>query len=174
MYKYTKGDVKAMKTNERLELIKTLVKEEMIEDQATLVDLLNKEYQVKTNQVQVSRDLRRLDINKRKVGDKIVYDLPETDTILEILRLAIVEVTHNESMIVVKTIPAQADFVGDYLDAQEELDILGTLAGENTLLIPPKTVKDIKNIHKQVCKALYYKVSQSWNTSQYYFSYFAP
>ncbi|NGX57274.1 MAG: Arginine repressor [Chlamydiae bacterium] len=148
-------------TNERYEMIKTLVKEEMIEDQATLVKLLNEKYQLKTNQVQVSRDLRRLGINKRKVGDKIVYDLPETDTILEILRLAIVEVAHNESMIVIKTIPALADFVGDYLDAQEEMGILGTLAGENTLLVTPTSVKDIKKIFKEVCKALHYKVSQT-------------
>jgi len=142
---------------ERYKMIETLVKEHAIEDQATLVKMLDEEYGFETNQVQVSRDLRRLGISKRKVGNQMIYHVPETDTVLEILRLAIVEVTHNESMIVVKTFPALADFVGDYLDSQEELDILGTLAGENTLLITPSSIKNIKTIFNEVCKVLYYQ-----------------
>jgi len=142
---------------ERYKMIEMLVRENSIEDQATLVRMLEEKCGIKTNQVQVSRDLRRLEITKKIVGDKLIYHLPETDTVLEILRLAIVEVTHNESMIVVKTFPALADFVGDYLDSQDKLDILGTLSGENTLLITPSSVKNINKIYKQVCKALYYK-----------------
>lgn len=144
---------------DRYKMIETLVKEQAIEDQATLVKLLEDKYGITTNQVQVSRDLRRLGISKRKVGDKMIYDIPETDTVLKILRLAIVEVTHNESMIIVKTFPSLADFVGDYLDSQEELDILGTLSGENTLLVTPSSIKNIKKIYQEVCKALYYKMS---------------
>ena len=80
---------------ERLQVIKELIQEQMIEDQATLVALLRKKG-ISTNQVQVSRDLKRLGIGKQKIDNKMVYELPEENQIRDVLRLAKIEVMHNE------------------------------------------------------------------------------
>lgn len=141
----------------RLDAIKELIKNRPIEDQGTLVQLIKDTYGIDTNQSIVSRDLRAMGVTKRAVGDKLIYELEEVDASREILRLAVVDIQHNESMIVIKTLPGLAAFVGDFLDMREELEILGTVAGENTLFVVPKKVKDMEKLFSEVCKVLYYK-----------------
>lgn len=142
---------------ERLAAIEALVEEELIEDQGTLVELLLKLKGIRSSQVQVSRDLKRLGIGKKKVGERMVYAKPDVNPQREMLQLAKPEVAYNESMIVVKTMAGLAPFVGDYLDARAEVGVLATLAGENTVLVVPEKVSELKKIYKQVCKALFYK-----------------
>ena len=131
----------------------------MIEDQSTLIRALKEKHGILTHQVQVSRDLRRLGIGKKKVGDKMVYDLPESRKESELLRLAVLQVLHNESLIVVKTRDGLADFVGDYIDSQEDSYVLATLAGENVVFVSPKSIKNIQKTYENICKILCYKKS---------------
>lgn len=141
----------------RQEAIKELIKSHPIEDQETLVELIKKKYGIDTNQSIVSRDLRQLGVSKHLVNNRMIYELKEYDASREILRLAIVEVDHNETLIVIKTLPGLADFVGDYLDMQEDLPILGNIAGENTIFVAPRAKTSISTLYKQICKVLYFK-----------------
>ncbi len=142
---------------ERQEAIKELIKSHPIEDQETLVELIKKKYRIDTNQSIVSRDLRQMGVSKHLVNNRMIYELKEYDASREILRLAIIEVDHNETLVVIKTLPGLADFVGDYLDIQEELPILGNIAGENTLFVAPRAKTSISTLYKQICQALYFK-----------------
>lgn len=148
---------KMKKKINRLDAIKELIKSQPIEDQVTLVQLIKDKYGIETNQSILSRDLRAMGVVKRAVGDKLIYELEEVDASREILRLAVVDANHNESMIVIKTLPGLAAFVGDFLDLREELELLGTIAGENTVFVVPKTNKEIEKIFSEVCKVLYIK-----------------
>lgn len=141
----------------RQEAIKELIKSHPIEDQETLVELIKKKYGIDTNQSIVSRDLRQLGVSKHQVNNRMIYELKEYDASREILRLAIIEVDHNESLVVIKTLPGLADFVGDYLDMQEDLPILGNIAGENTIFVAPKKQSQIESLFRDICTALYYK-----------------
>jgi transcriptional regulator of arginine metabolism len=141
----------------RHEAIKELIKSHPIEDQETLVELIKKKYGIDTNQSIVSRDLRQLGVSKHQVNNRMIYELKEYDASREILRLAIIEVDHNESLVVIKTLPGLADFVGDYLDMQEELPILGNIAGENTIFVAPRAKTSISTLYKQICQVLYFK-----------------
>ena len=141
----------------RQEAIKELIKSHPIEDQETLVELIKKKYGIETNQSIVSRDLRQMGVSKHLVNNRMIYELKEYDASREILRLAIIEVDHNETMVVIKTLPGLADFVGDYLDMQEELPILGNIAGENTLFVAPRAKTSIFSLYKQICRVLYFK-----------------
>lgn len=141
----------------RQEAIKELIKSHPIEDQETLVELIKKKYGIDTNQSIVSRDLRQLGVSKHLVNNRMIYELKEYDASREILRLAIVEIDHNESLIVIKTLPGLADFVGDYLDMQEDLPILGNIAGENTIFVAPKKQSQIESLFKELCNILYYQ-----------------
>lgn len=150
-----------VKKNQRHLAIQKLVEKELIEDQSQLVELLKKRHGIDTNQVQISRDLRSLGITKQKKSGKIVYGLPQHDTTQEMLLLSVKDVLYNESVIVVKTIGGLAAFVGDFLDLQEDTGILGTIGGENIVVIIPKSTKEIKAIYQTICKILYFKKGES-------------
>lgn len=141
----------------RLEAIKELIRKQEVSDQKQLVELLKEQYQLETNQAVVSRDLRKLGIVKKVIKGVLSYELPETDVAAEILRLALIDIAHNDSMIVIKTHAGLADFVGDFIDQLEEGEILGCLAGENTLFVTPTHIKNIRSVYEKLCVQLYFK-----------------
>ncbi len=145
------------RSTDRHEAIKELVKKRAISDQKQLVELLKKQYQIEANQAVVSRDLRKLGIVKKVVKGVLAYELPDIDVATEILRLALVDIIYNESMIVIKTHPALADFVGDCVDQHDDLDVLGCLSGENVVFVAPKSVKNIRKTYEKICEKFQFK-----------------
>ncbi|MFT4551925.1 MAG: transcriptional regulator of arginine metabolism [Chlamydiales bacterium] len=143
---------------ERQSALSDLISKEAVGDQKALVRLLDENYGIHTNQAVISRDLRSLGIVKRQINDQMVYELPKTDVSTEILKLAIVDIRHNETTIVVKTHPGLADFVGDCIDECFDTEILGCIAGENVVLITPESIKEIKKTFKVVCEKLHFQV----------------
>lgn len=141
----------------RQKAIKKLIKKHLIEDQKTLVELLKDEFGIDTNQSIVSRDLTDLGVGKHKVNNKMVYELKELDVKKEILRLAITDIKHNESLVVIYTLAGLAPFVGDCLDQEQEIDALAALAGENVVFVAPKSMKDIRAFFERVCAAMHFK-----------------
>jgi len=129
--------------------IAELVSERDVQDQKELVDLLEDIYGIETNQSAISRDLRALGISKRPIGDKLVYAPKAVDVQKELLRKAVKNVVYNNSLIVVKTAAGFADMVGDFLD-DSKLELLGTIAGENTVFVSPREEKNIKKIARQI------------------------
>lgn len=146
-----------MSVDARQNAIKELLKKQYVSDQKQLVDLLKEHYGIETNQAVVSRDLRKLGVLKKIVKGILLYEMPDIDVSAEILRLAIVDITHNESMIVIKTHPALADFVGDCIDQYDDLDLLGCLSGENIVFLTPKSIKNIRKTYAKVCEKFYFK-----------------
>jgi transcriptional regulator of arginine metabolism len=141
----------------RRDAVKELVKSYAIEDQGALIELLNKYYGIETNQPAISRDLHELGVCKAMVDGKLVYELPDSNIEYELLKNAIKDVVHNESMIVVKTVSGLAAFVGDVLDRRDDIGVLGTLAGENMVFVAPASVTAINEVFDAVCQALYFK-----------------
>lgn len=141
----------------RKEAIQELINSFPVENQEMLVELLKEKYGIATNQSIVSRDLRELDVTKRKLKDKMVYELQELDVKKEILRLGVTSVVRNEVLIVIKTLPGLASFVGDFLDAQESTGILATLAGENVVFVTPQSIKNIDEVFITVCQLMHFK-----------------
>ena len=144
---------------DRIEAIRHLVKTHTICDQLTLVTLLKTEFGIVTNQTVVSRDLRKLNVIKCDRDGQLVYELPKKSVTEEILQLAIVDIKHNGSMIVIKTQPALAAFVGDQIDACADLPILGCLAGENTVFVTPESVTCIHEAYLALCQKMNIKES---------------
>lgn len=146
-------------TKKRQEAIKELIKKFAVSDQHHLVELLAEHYGIDTNQAATSRDLRKLEIVKKMNKGVMAYEVADIDVTKEILKLAVVDIDHNESMIVIKTQPGIAAFVGDNLDKCVELDILGCLAGENVVFVTPKSTKKIHATFEKVCEMVYFKKS---------------
>lgn len=141
----------------RQEAIKELVKKIPISDQKQLVEMLLEFYGIETNQAVVSRDLRKLGIVKKMFNGEMIYEVPSVDVTTEILRLALVDINYNESLIVIKTHPGLAAFVGDYVDQHVDLEVLGCLAGENTVFVTPKSIKNISKTYEAICEKFHFK-----------------
>ena len=144
-------------TASRQKAIQELVKKIAIADQKQLVELLKKHYEIEANQTVISRDLRKLGVVKKVVNGILSYEMPNIDVSAEILRLALLDINHNESMIVIKTHPGLADFVGDCLDQYHDLELLGCLAGENVVFVAPKSTKNIQKAYDKVCEKFHFK-----------------
>ncbi len=161
IYEYLFNRERVMTDREtRQKAIAELIKKQAVSDQQELVKLLKKNYSIEANQAVVSRDLRKLGALKKAVNGVLFYELPNIDVSAEILRLALVDISHNESMIVIKTHPALADFVGDCVDQYEDLDVLGCLAGENVVFVTPKSTKNIHKTYEKICEKFHFKKKQ--------------
>lgn len=134
------------KSLERQQAIKSLIGARKIADQQSLLELLDKEYNIQTSQAVVSRDLRSLGVVKKSVNGQTMYDNVD-DPSKDLLRKAIISIAHNEALIVISTLPGCAAFVGDYIDAHKHFGILGTLAGENVVFVTPVSIRDIEKVY---------------------------
>lgn len=146
--------------DKRLKALRDIIKKYQIKDQQELIEKLDAVYNIQTTQSIVSRDLRTLGIGKRKIQDRMVYELMDQNIHRDILRNAIIDIDLNETMIIVKTMPALADFTAEFIDQQGLAEILGTIAGENTVLVIPSSIKKIIEIHETLCKALFFKLKK--------------
>jgi transcriptional regulator of arginine metabolism len=63
-----------------------------------------------------------------------------------VIGFEILSVAHNESMIVVRTLAGRAQGVAFYFDRLNRQEILGTVAGDDTVLVIPDKHKNIDEI----------------------------
>ncbi|MBS0623573.1 MAG: hypothetical protein JSS62_03025 [Verrucomicrobia bacterium] len=139
----------------RLEVLMSVIRHYKPSNQMQILKILKDEYQIDANQAMISRDLKKLGVVMKQEEGRRVYVLPNKDTEMQMLQLAVTNVCHNETMIVVSTTAGTAPFVGDLID-RSHLDILGCIAGENTIFVIPVSIKNIKKVFKSLCEALYY------------------
>ena len=124
----------------RLHAIKRLIKSQTIHSQEELLECLIKEnYQV--TQATLSRDLKLLKVGKVSDGwNGYYYTLPgeeerrdnETVFVQDIQR-AFISVKFSGNIAVINTLPGHADSVAYALDKLGIPDLLGTIAGDDTI-----------------------------------------
>jgi len=111
-------------------------------------------------QATLSRDFAILGIVRIHSKGKAKYSLStqkEESSITPLVTHEIVGIESNESLIVVRTLPGRAGGVASYIDSMRNRMILGTLAGDDTVLVTPASVKKITTILKQLKEALFEK-----------------
>lgn len=109
------------------------------------------------NQVKISRVLHKIGAIKMVENDRVVYRLPtELVTISpkDNLNQLVLNITHNESLIVINTAPGAAQLVARLLDLEEVTGILGTIAGDDTIFIAPQKIGEIKTVYERLYKFL--------------------
>ncbi len=103
----------------------------------------------RVTQATLSRDLNEIGISRLATGEGARYALQQAAEV-QILRplvgAEVLSIKSNESMIVIRTLPGCANVVGEFLDAQRNPDIIGTLAGDNTLLVIPQSLKKTREL----------------------------
>ncbi len=128
---------------QRQHRIARLLEAHPVTSQAQLVDLLAVDGVIAT-QATVSRDLEDLGaIKVRVAGGDTVYAIPEMpadqrapeDHLRRVLGDWVVEVAHSQNLVVLRTPPGSAHVVGSALDRSGLDDVIGTVAGDDTILV---------------------------------------
>lgn len=102
-------------------------------------------------QATLSRDLHELGVIRTSTKDGAKYVLHTAEPRSDIRILSgreIISIDSNETLIVIVTLPGCANAVAQYIDTQHYDGILGTVAGDDTILVLPKKVKEISLILK--------------------------
>jgi len=129
--------------NQRQYRIVKLISQQPITSQQQLVDLLAEEG-ISATQATVSRDLDELGaIKVRGPGGASVYAIPDlprdqisTEGYLKrVLGEWVVEVVHSGNLVLLKTPPGCAHVVASALDRTRPEGVLGTVAGDDTVLV---------------------------------------
>jgi transcriptional regulator of arginine metabolism len=120
-----------------------LLEAEPVTSQQQLVELLAAAG-VEATQATVSRDLEELGAVKvRMAGGEPVYAVPELpkdrvvpgDHLRRVLGDWVVEVASSANLVVVRTPPGSAHVVASALDRASLPEILGTVAGDDTIVV---------------------------------------
>jgi transcriptional regulator of arginine metabolism len=100
-------------------------------------------------QATLSRDLKELGVGRAVSGEGAHYVLQsegEAQILRPLVGAQVLSISANESMIVVKTLPGSASVVGEYIDTLHDGIIIGTIAGDNTLLVIPESQKKTSQV----------------------------
>ena len=133
----------------RLSVVKEIIKNNRIDNQDTLLELLREEG-FNVTQATLSRDLKMLKVGKISDGwSGYYYSLPENDLVSESeksyiqdVRRGIISIEFSGNVGVVKTRPGHANSVGFALDVLNLPEILGSIAGDDTIMMAVRTVED--------------------------------
>ena len=100
-------------------------------------------------QATLSRDMQELGVSRIASAAGGYYALQgpvEVQALRPLVNAEILSIDANEGMIVVHTLPGCANTVGEFIDVQKHPDVIGTVAGDNTLLIIPSAQKKTKQV----------------------------
>ena len=129
--------------SQRQHRIARILEGNAVTSQPQLVELLANE-EVDATQATVSRDLEELGAVKVRVpGGDSVYAIPELprdqvapgDHLRRVLADWVVQVAHSANIVVLRTPPGSAHVVGSAIDRAGLPDVLGTVAGDDTLFV---------------------------------------
>lgn len=133
-------DYKMKERQARLKAIKSLIKNNIIESQDDLLNLLLQEgYEV--TQATLSRDLKLLKVGKVPDGKSgYMYALPGEDDSAESEAIYVqdflrgyVSIDFSGNIVVIKTFPGHANTVCNAIDNLNLDEVLGTVAGDNCM-----------------------------------------
>lgn len=103
----------------------------------------------RVTQATLSRDLAMLGvawIAGEGGGQYSLQPSGEVRALRPLVGAEVVGMQSNESMIVIHTLPGAASTVGEYIDVMRHPEIIGTVAGDNTVLVIPKSRKRRTNV----------------------------
>jgi transcriptional regulator of arginine metabolism len=130
-----------------------LLKREPIATQAELCEKLARRG-IQVTQATVSRDIEELGLIKTRNG----YRMPGSPAPLKlpqpalpiILKEFLWEVRKASTLVVIKTHPGNAHSVAAALDAEQWPEVVGTVAGDDTIFIATRSGQDASRIRKKI------------------------
>jgi len=137
-----------MTKHERQRAIKQIISTNEVRTQEELCSALHKQG-VRVTQATLSRDLAELSVSRVRSGTGMKYVIPQggsTEALRHLTGFEILKIEANETLVIVRTISGHAHAVGAYLDTIENENILGTIAGDDTIIVIPSSQKKTKTV----------------------------
>ncbi|URL01131.1 transcriptional regulator ArgR [Avibacterium sp. 20-126] len=143
------------KNDNLIATFKTLLEQERFGSQGEIVNALQQLGFNNINQSKVSRMLTKFGaVRTRNSRMEMVYCLPaelSVPTSSSPLKNLVLDIDHNDFLIVVKTSPGAAQLIARLLDSVGKADgILGTIAGDDTIFITPTSSTAILALMQRV------------------------
>jgi len=140
-----------MKTVRQVTILDIIEKNE-IETQEELADAL-RQRGIQVTQATVSRDIKELRLlkvltpmgtYKYATADKAENGL--TDRFIRMLAESVLSVAASANMIVIKTLSGSAAVAAEALDSFHWPEVLGTIAGDNTIFMVVRTIDEVQTV----------------------------
>ncbi|XPF92470.1 transcriptional regulator ArgR [Colwellia sp. RE-S-Sl-9] len=138
-----------LKQEALIQAFKELLKQEQFASQGEIVDALKAQDFDNISQSKISRMLSKFGaVRTRNARQEMVYCLPAelgVPTAKSPLKQLVLDIEHNDVMIIIRTSPGAAQLIARLLDSLSKSDgVLGTIAGDDTIFIAPTNVTTIK------------------------------
>ncbi len=144
---------------QRITVLRKLLADGKISTQEELADELRRQ-KFDITQSTISRDLRRLGAVKTvdATGGTVYRLSQDMSTSAPIfassLKHLLIDITHNDSIIVIHTAAGSANLVARHLDLIRPVGILGTIAGDDTIFVAPISTLKIPEIIKKIYESM--------------------
>lgn len=149
-----------MKRN-RQEAILRVISQYEVETQQELAQRL-KEEGFEVTQATVSRDIRDMKLSKMPTGEGhqkyVRFHNDEkhlSGKYVNVLKEGFVSIDMAQNILVVKTVSGMAMAVAAAIDAMKYSEIVGTIAGDDTIMMAVRTVEDTKSLMNQILQLVH-------------------
>ena len=139
----------------RQALIREIVDTQSIQTQEELAQAL-REHGMVVTQATVSRDIREMHLLKVLAEDGSYRyatmeksDSGMNDRLIRMLSDSVVEMNSANNLIVIHTLPGSAHVAGEAVDSLHWPEVLGTIAGDNTILVIVRTNEEVDAVMKR-------------------------
>ncbi len=144
-----------MKLQRHLAIMDIVSKKRIVTQEELCEALRNCGFDV--TQATVSRDIKELHLVKITDEKGYYYAPPDTaagvrgsyERMRRIFRDSVVNIDFTENLIVIKTLPGAAQSVALAIDSAERPNILGTVAGDDTIFVAVKPKNAVVNVLKE-------------------------
>ncbi len=111
-----------------------LIRSRAVHTQEDLAQAL-REQGIPATQVTLSRDIRDLRLAKTAEGYRQLEPQPAGPTLATLIAEFLLDIRQAQNLLVLKTAPGHANSVAVALDAENWPEIVGTVAGDDTILV---------------------------------------
>ncbi len=139
----------------RQALIREIVESQSIQTQEELAQALGERGMVVT-QATVSRDIKEMHLLKVLAEDGsyryATMDREEQGTNERLIRMlsdSVVSMDSANNLIVIRTLPGSAHVAGEAVDCLKWPEVLGTIAGDNTILVIVRSNEDVDAVMRR-------------------------
>ncbi|MBP3197116.1 MAG: arginine repressor [Butyrivibrio sp.] len=140
-----------------------LINNNVIETQEQLASLL-KESGYDVTQATVSRDIRQMKLSKQVTEDgkqKYVYSTADSeamqDKYISVLRAGYASMDVAQNILVIKTVSGMAMALATAIDALNIPQVVGCIAGDDTIMVAIKSNEDALNLMDDLKKLIEYR-----------------
>lgn len=138
----------AKKRNGRQDAIRDIVRNKDVRTQRVLVDEL-RAMGFDCTQATVSRDIADMGLRKLPEG---IYVLAEDFHLQRMVSELVTGVLRTDNLVMIKAQPGTASGIAAAVDAAELPDVLGSLAGNDTILVIAQTAEDGERLEALINK----------------------